>query len=743
MGIHMSRTSRARCPRRGLLFLTGSLAVSIAAAAEPAGDEAGRLEEIVVTAQKREQNQQDVGTSITAFDANALARLGIKDVTELAGQVPGLQYNQFGSTVTVFNLRGVSQNDFSDHQEAPIAAYSDDAYIAMLGVLAGSMYDLQRVEVLRGPQGTLFGRNATGGLIHYISNKPTDTPTGYFQVTGGNFGTIQSEGAVSGPLTDRISARLSESTSDHNGYISNRIGHAIEDQHQYASRLQVQLRASDTADILIKLHGLTNNNETGGIYSWAASQPDSTGRGYFVAPNYTGNCPQVNGGCTPGADDSGYRNPSSDVFNQAENRRGIFNRTVWGGTVHVNWRLPQFTVTSVTDYLQMQKRYGEDTDLSPNSTLIYDTLQHYHQISQELRLAGTTRALTWIAGAYYLDYRTTDFIGVIAIPPFGGTSFGNFVLTDRTAAAFGQLEYAMTDRLTAIAGARYTHDAKAFDYTFEPQDLHYNSSAYPSAKQGFNLPTGKVELDYKADPGLLLYGSVNRGAKGGGWSAPNSGVVDPNLLPYREEKLTSYELGIKSTFWGGAARLNISSFYYDYKDYQGFFLVGLSSYVRNLNAQVKGGEAEFAVVPVKGLNLQLGVSNLNSRVPAVPTPAGNVVEAQLPQAPKWSINALARYEWHMADGTASIESDAKWNSAQYLELVNAPVDLQSSYAVVNARIGYMTGNGAWEASMFVKNLANRIYRQYNLDLSSVGWNMGVYAPPRLFGASITYHWDPR
>src|SRR6266850_7329394 len=158
----------------------------------PEGD---KLAEIVVTAQKREQNLQDVGTSVTAFDANSLQQLGLKDVTGVTGQVPGLQFNQYGATVTIYNLRGVSQNDFSDHQEAPIAVYADDAYIASMGALAGAMYDLARVEVLRGPQGTLFGRNATGGLIHYISEKPKFDSEGNVTVTGGNFSTWNSEGA--------------------------------------------------------------------------------------------------------------------------------------------------------------------------------------------------------------------------------------------------------------------------------------------------------------------------------------------------------------------------------------------------------------------------------------------------------------------------------------------------------------------------------------------------------------------
>src|SRR5580704_14392446 len=199
------RTHRTRAARvaAAIIAAVGPWAACLAA---DAGDE-DRLAEIIVTAQRREQNLQDVGTSVTAFDANSVERLGLKDVTDIVGQTPGMQFNQYGATVTVYNLRGVSQNDFSDHQEAPIAVYSDDAYIANTGALAGSLFDLQRVEVLRGPQGTLFGRNATGGLIQYVSKQPTDAPEGYVQVTAGNYHFLQTEGAVGGPLSDRVDAR--------------------------------------------------------------------------------------------------------------------------------------------------------------------------------------------------------------------------------------------------------------------------------------------------------------------------------------------------------------------------------------------------------------------------------------------------------------------------------------------------------------------------------------------------------
>ncbi|MBV8853881.1 MAG: TonB-dependent receptor [Sinobacteraceae bacterium] len=698
-------------------------------AADETGAESDKLAEIVVTAQKREQNLQDVGTSVTAFDANSLQQLGLKDVTEVTGQVPGLQFNQFGATVTIYNLRGVSQNDFSDHQEAPVAVYADDAYIASTGALAGSLFDLQRVEVLRGPQGTLFGRNATGGLIQYISNQPTDKLDGYLDVTGGNFKQLDTEGAIGGPLTDTLAARAAFATNYHEGYIINRIGERINNQKQYAARLQFTWKPADNTEVRLKLHGVNNDDEVSGNYSWAASAPDATGRGVFLPAG------------TP--DLFGYVNPTTNPFNQAEDRRGIFNRTVHGATLHAIWKTDAFTLTAVTDYLHVQKRYGEDSDMSPNPIFNYDVLYHYHQLSQELRLNGSMENFRWVGGFYYLHYDSRDIGTTSLIEPIG-LGRADFSLSTGSPSGFAQVEYDLLPQLTLIGGARYTYDDKKFDYTYFceacPQNLHYVAPAFPEANRTFNIGTGKVELDYRPLKDVLTYASWNRGAKGGGWSAPTSGPVDPTTLPYNLERLTSIELGMKSTFWDGRARLNASVFHYDYKNYQGFFLDVATQVVENVDAKVKGGELEFAVVPVHGMNFQLGVSHLESTVPRVPTPSGAFVPAEMPQAPHWTFNALGRYEWPMFGGMASIEADAKWNSQQYLELINAQVDLQPSYAVINGRLGFSTVDNRWQVDAFIKNAADKWYRIYNLDLSGfLGVNQGVYAPPREYGLEVRYH----
>lgn len=737
--------------RRSSCFALIAVAATSAAAAETTDTDTGTLTEIVVTAQKREQNLQTVGTSITAFDGAALQKLGVTDVTAIANQTPGMQFNQYGATVTVYNLRGVSQNDFSDHEEAPIAVYADDAYIASMGALAGSLFDIQRVEVLRGPQGTLFGRNATGGLIHYISEKPNFDDDGYVTATFGNYGLIESEGAINTPVNEKLSIRTSFASTYHDGYITNTIGHPVNDENQVAGRIQILYKPSEQGEILLKIHGLNNDSETAGNYSWAASHPNATGRGVFISPTSTANCPNVDangptGTCTPGGDDGGYVNHSGSPFIQSEDRRGIFNRTVFGTTLHVNWNFDTFTFTSVTDYLRLQKRYGEDSDISPNPLFNYDTFQHYHQLAEELRLNGTAGALKWITGLYFLDYHTRNDEVVDLAPVFGGLTDAPFTLTTQSQSAFGQLEYDFSPHWTGIAGLRYTSDQKTFDYEYfagsaAPQFV-YNPSTNPAASKTFDNVTAKLELDYKIDSESMLYASVNRGAKGGGWSAPSNGVTQVSIdnLQYKQETLTSYELGEKLTFWDGRARINGAVFYYNYEDYQGFFLAGLTQVVQNVDATVKGGELELAVAPTHGLNLQLGISHLETVAKNVPLPAGGFANTQMPQAPKWSLDAVARYEWNIPTGQLAIEADSKWNAYEYLELLNAPVDYQSSYALSNARFTYSNGGGHWDVSGWVKNLADKQYRVYNLDLSALGFNQGVYGPPRTYGATFNYRW---
>jgi iron complex outermembrane recepter protein len=739
------------------LYATFTLSLAYAGALHAASADSGVsdapvLQEIVVTAQKRAQNLQDVGTSITALDAQALANLGPIDATDLVSHVPGLQFNWFGPSLLVFNLRGVSQNDYADHQEGPVAVYSDEAYVGAGGALAGSLYDLERVEVLRGPQGTLFGRNATGGLIQYISNKPTNTPSGNFEATGGMFGDLDTEGAINGPLTDTLSARWSFATTQHDGLIHNRIGRDVEGENEYATRLQFLWKASDAVESLLKIYGLRDINAAQGDYSWAAAYPGPHGLGNILPPtvNYWGTC--------PGCDLDGYRNPSSNVFDQAISNPGRFDRTIYGATEHLKFELsPDVTLTSVTDYLHMLKNYFEHSNPSPVSPIYFGTGQTYRQFTEELRLNGEVSGLRWITGLYYMDRHSDDqvlsvFNGLFTIPPAynAGT---DYTIETKSAAIFGQVEKDLASRLTVIVGARYTQDKLTDNYVLYdyPQTgppvptLTFNPSTYPGqADRTFGMFSGKVEAQYKITPEALLYASASQGTKGGGFSAPSfntsifgSPPLTAQRLVFDPEKLISYEIGEKYTFFHNAARLNASVFYYDYQDYQGLTAVNFLNTVGNYPATIKGGELEFEIYPAKRLDVQLGISGLDGSVRNVPLPDGTIAERVMPQAPKWSLTGLLRYEWPMWNGSLFAQTDWKWDDNQYFTMLNNPDDFEKNHVAANVSVGFKASN--WTVTLWVRNLTDRIYRIYNSDASGFGFDQPVYAPPRWAGATVAYH----
>ncbi|MDH4042310.1 MAG: TonB-dependent receptor, partial [Gammaproteobacteria bacterium] len=237
----------------------------------------------------------------------------------------------------------------------------------------------------------------------------------------------------------------------------------------------------------------------------------------------------------------------------------------------------------------------------------------------------------------------------------------------------------------------------------------------------------------------LLYGSWNRGIKGGNWSIDPLGVValtDPANLKHHQEVLYSYEVGFKTqNDW---ARLNADVYYYDYKDYQAFSLLELTPQVTNSDADSWGGELELTVFPTEGLDILLGVAYIDSSVDAVPDPFGGLNEAEFPNAPRWSINGLARYEWSMLGGTMAAQVDGVWNDEQYIEATNSQISKEDAYLVWNARLSYTTSDDAWEFAAWVKNAGDEQYRLYNLDLGLLGISQEVYAPPRWYGGTISY-----
>jgi iron complex outermembrane receptor protein len=734
--------------------------------APPAAATAPEPGEIVVTAQKREQSAQKIGIAVTALGKDTLAAIGRQDVTALAQHVPDLEVNQYAPTITVFNIRGVSQNDFTDAQEAPIAFYDDEVYISSLGAITGMNFDLERAEVLRGPQGTLFGRNATGGLVQFVSARPTARPEAFVTLTTGSYGQVASEGAVSGPLSDAVRARFSFTTNDSGGYIRNTEGPSLGNNKFYGLRGQIAADLSPADKLVVKIQTLRNDHErNAGLYSWAAAYPDPNDH---ELGNYAANVPGGNPGAAvgvPGAaqgtDANGYVNTSGTPFVQSEDRVPYFNRTFWDVSARYTHAFGWGDLASISDYQHLGKDYGEDSDMSPNNVFNYDTHQHLYQLSQEVRLSGKSAALTWVTGLYAMDIHTANQYQVVSPPTaYPGIGTLNYGGTQNTTslAAFAQGEYAVTPTVSLIGGLRYSHDRKHIEFQdYEDGVLQFDwATTFPDVAPlrfaTFNNWSGKAEVDYKPDTNTLIYASVNRGTKAGGFGTVSSpgpytdsaavsaatGAPLVQSIPYGQEVLTNWEGGFKLSLFNHTTHFNGSAFFYNYQGYQAFQNIGVNQYISNHQAYEHGAEFEFNTRPVTGLYLAAFATFLSSKVKDIALPDQTLADRVLPQAPDFTLGWNVHYQFAAGPGQLGIGTDWKYESGSFFETLNAPDDYEPGRTIGNVRVTYAVLDGKLELAAFANNVTNRYYRIYNLDLSGLlGATEQVYAKPRTWGVSVT------
>lgn len=745
------------------------------------------LEEVIVTAQKREQNLQDVGISVTAFSANQIRELGYTNSTDIAQQTPGLQVQQIHASTTQLNIRGVSQNDFAVHLEGPIAVYVDDAYTSSIGTAHTQIYDLARVEVLRGPQGTLFGRNATGGLLHFLSAPPTDEFEAYGEFTAGSYDQVKFEGAISGPLSDKVRARLSVAMNQHDGVMENRIGPDLRDADTYSVRGQLEFDITDNFQAAVKI-AYSEDDSYGNAYSHTPSTfITESGLSEVITDNgqlpiFLGLFDPVDGqpdlifGPCSGCDAFGFREPDNDPFTGAWDFIPTFEREINNAQLRLSWELENFTVTSITDFLEVDRTYGEDTDGSPIDQITFVDLEDREQFSQEIRLNGATEKFTWVAGLYYLDFdvfsigtvtedtgplTTVGFdgsMGAIAgpftfppaptgpFPPFMSVPFDHTGSVDsESRAIFGHLETKLSEEFSLVTALRYTEDEREADFSIDNRILfqspfaivEFNPSTTPLANQEFENVSAKLQLDWTPNDDWLLYAGVTRGHKAGNFSQPFFIPSDLSILPHDEEVLISYELGAKGTLLDGKMRLNAGVFYYDYTDYQAFFFENLAQRVGNLDAEVTGAEVEIVYNPVPALDLAFGASFLDTTVEDVSTPIG-VFDRELPYSPDASYNGLARYTWIVFGGNLSAQVDFNYVSEFCFSVVCNPNEQEDAYFVANAQLSFRSQDEKWRLAAFVKNLGDEEYRATGVDGSFAGITNNVFANPRWYGASIGY-----
>lgn len=753
-----------------VLAIASLVALVPAASADEGSSSAnGVLQEVIVTAQKTHQNLQTVPLSVEALSAKALAAQGITTTEDLGSATPGLIVNDYGNPViTVFTLRGVQEFDFGDHQESPIAVFEDGAYLPFLAAAGLDLFDMDRVEVLRGPQGTLFGRNATGGAIQLISAKPTETLTGYAQVDGGNYNARRVEAAVGGPLGDGWLGRLSLLKDEHSGYYRNLNGIDSGNANDLSWRAQLTRRFSSSADLALEFFG-SHDDTTSSPYQPAPAYPDpATGLIYPASANpaaFAAFCSSFFGAtvgprptdCLSG--DVATGNP----FTIQPDHVGGFKRDYLGGIATFHWYYGAATLTSITSYGHLKKNYtNEDSDGTSLNVLTFGQTVNANDVSEELRLAGKSARNNWIVGVYGLridgNYGTT--VGYFPFDPaltaYTGNAYG---LKTVTYAAFGQTEFTIVPQWTVTGGLRWTEDDKNFSMVTPcsgpgcgpfglTNPIYVQGTGYTDSVPGAETTRdsgnwdGKLQLNWKPSGNLLAYAGITRGTKAGGFNGGASAFYTLSQVIFKDEVLTDYEVGEKYQFADGRARLNSSVFYYDYKDMQVFNQLGISTVTFNRNGSIYGSEIDLQTLLAEGLRFDLGTSLLHTHIAPVAnvnTVTGALVYAseELPNSPHMTLHANLSKTWGLRSGFFTLEGDARWVGSHKLNLIDDPATNEPSYYTLDARAEYSWANDRWGISLYSQNLTNQVYRIVATPFVSINGSLiDIYGPPRTYGASI-------
>lgn len=723
--------------------------------------EARVLEEIVVTAQKRQESILDVGIDVTALDASTLDQGRVLKMRDLEAHVPNLNIRENAPGIRpVITIRGVGLNDFSATNNPSAGVYIDEVFLSSLVLMSFDFFDLERVEVLKGPQGTLYGRNSTAGAINFFTAKPVMGESGFEVTTSyGNYDTLELEAAGNIALNDALSARLSAKTIQQGeGYYHNRTtGNDIGDRDAVMWRAQLRWNPSDDVDVNLKLVGGEEDSTLGQGAFFGA-------RDFSNPPTFT--CAAIARGETDPSctDNFGYNDPDGDPFEGDWAERAFYDADQYGATLTANLGMWEFAeLTSVTGYLEASRAAYQDLDATPSQQTEFIPTTDIEQFSQEVRLNGTTAGGTnWILGAVYstdeIEVGSTGLLSDIFRTHTDG--FGD--QETESAAAFGHADLPLTDSLSLVAGLRYTWEEKS--YRAQVRDLNpdgtsclLSATCTPGPTPPVTLASAdssiddrnwswKLGLEWTPTPRSLAYASVSRGIKSGGYFF---GFTTNNTAfqPYEPESLVAYEVGGKLRTENGALQLGTSAFYYDYSDIQTFIRDTSSAVAAQRlgnvdEAELYGADLQISWLPplIPGLTLNLGIGLLDTELGEYtaidgPVPRGN----ELPNAPELTVNALARYERLVADGyQMALQFDGNRAGETFKDAGNDPLIKGEAYDVWNARVELAPVAGSWEVSVWGKNVFDEAYRVQGVSLIGLGFGYFNYNPPRTYGATVSF-----
>jgi len=753
------------------------------------------IEEIITTAQKREQGINDVGITVNAFTGQQLKDFGLSSAEDIAILTPGLTVNETAATgVPLYTIRGVGFQDYSTAASSTVGIYLDEVAMPYTVMTRGLMFDIQRVEVLKGPQGDLYGRNTTAGQINFVSNKPTADFQAGINVGFSTFSLFDLEGYVSGPLDDELG-----------------------ELDTMAIRAMLEIDLGDSAELLLQARYVDDqsDNKANTAYDGTIndlgpfSNPYTPLEDYFLpsGPNFGETPPWYSTGDNRDADwTNSY---TSSITGDTFDLRPARDNQLMGVSAILNWEFDRMTLTSITAFDQFDRVEANDWDggfFNDSSNINTTDLSVF---SQELRLSGQTDNLLWIAGVYfstdemdeYYHYFMSDSVFGLGSIPWGVGLFAPTPILELdtkydqktdSAAVFGHVEWNFTDAFRLTLGARYTSEEREWSgCTFVAEDE--SLSGFLNAQFGSTLgagdcgtidddpdsPTfifaliggpnvndafhvfnetittdrlmGKIGLDYAVSDDILLYGTLSNGFKSGGFNGANSNTTQ-QLKPYKEEVLTSFEVGSKMTLLEGSMQLNAAAFFYDYEDKQeqdrAVTFVGNISGLTNVpQSEIIGAEIDMQWLPTDHLQIRFGLAFLDTEVTeweAVDPDASawpvtvtmDVSGIELAQSPRWQYSGTIRYDWEIGSAfamDAALDVSFKDDTTGGAQLTDAT----ASYTLTNARLGFGAADGQWRLLLWGRNITD----EYYYPAAYTGGNgpfIRSTGMPRTWGLSLDY-----
>jgi len=696
------------------------------------------IEKIEVTASKRVESMQDVPVAISALNENMLEVTGVDTVTDVIPMVPGLTGQTYGLTTNTWAIRGISTNDWTAGSEPSVGVYFDEAYIGRNALATGAFFDIGRIEVIKGPQGTLFGRNASAGAISIISNKPEDETVFSAGLMLGNEGQQKYNLMANLAISDEFSVR--------GAYYGTRLEGVWTDVEQNEEgytdadniRLMAQWRPSDDFEALLTLNYSDAEGNMGGAYNVATST---------VAP--------------------GEEFPDKIARSQLERESVESN----GTNLNMTWYLSDnITLTSITDLRSYDSSYSQDIDATANDELI-DSIVHIIQggdgsgitggmtleyqtaysnqesIAQEFRVNGTGDNYDWFVGASYFNENIDEQLQVnLHETALGWGQIAQDVTTTKgeteSVGIYGDLKWLVNDNLTLTSGIRWSQDKKDW-CTQSNIELGFQGDNIGTAgnilcdEAKWSEVTPRLVLDYRLNGDTIVYTSVSKGYKGGGFNSTavdsDGDFVGDSVVAFDPEINTAYELGIKSTLLDDRMRINAATYFSDYQDLQvqsesiaGIFIANAAS------AETKGVELELTYMATPDLTLTANYAFLDAEFTE-----GELTGNLLTYAPESSYSVSVNYITEFSMGMLNWFAMYNWQDDFYFDTANSL--MEESYGLLSGKVTFTPTSESWDFSISADNITDEAYANYRQDLGlgiGVSVNRGM---PRLIRAEVNYY----